>query len=117
MQSESEWVEIIVADATESLLWHQTTFADDMQEPVPTPSTLPPIFDLGFDNPVAAIYRFVEHRRLIGFDQLDDPKAFSEVSSLLWAIYSKMGDDQRKRFLYLGDNFQGPIRKQHASTQ
>ena len=40
-----------MTDATESLLWHKTTLADalmDEQELVPTPSTLPSTYDLGF---------------------------------------------------------------------
>ena len=100
-----EWMDIIVAEATGSLLWQSTTFTDSLVKsavPLPSPSTLPNIYDLGYESPVAAIYRHIEYARLIGFDQLDDPKAFSEVSLKLWSIYSKLDDDERTCFLYLG---------------
>lgn len=120
MATQCEWMDIVMADATESILWTSgATLVEGVlseeQEKVPVPSTLPSIYDLGFDNPVAAIYRFVEHRRLIGFDQLDDPKAFSEVSCKLWAVYTRLTDDEKKRFLYLGDDFIQIFRVQVAS--
>ena len=118
MATQCEWMDIVMADATESILWTSgATLVEGVlsEEKVPVPSTLPSIYDLGFDNPVAAIYRFVEHRRLIGFDQLDDPKAFSEVSCKLWAVYTRLTDDEKKRFLYLGDDFIQIFRVQVAS--